>query len=371
MSTDGSTLYASTTEDAFAWDYDSSTRRVSNRRTLVTAMQGSDHSTRTLLLTSNGWLVVSRGSFSNIDFAAASLDTGHSQVRAFNLNNRTGTYQYSTDGVRLAWGVRNEVGIAEHPGSGGIWGVENSADQQTRMGVDIHEDNPAEELNFFGYLNGTTYPEQGSNFGYPWCFSAWDPSIMPENGNISVGTQYAIDATSDSHNQNKTDAYCAEQTQARLVFNAHMAPLDIKFNKTGRQAWITFHGSWDRTGPIGYKLSVVQFHENGEPVDPLTSKTAAKDIFWNVDTSRCPDNCFRPVAMAIDKQGRIFMSSDSSGEIYLISKSTAHANSSATTSSTPAESTNTAGSLVPPYSQWSYPLTVGAYLVPLALIAWL
>jgi hypothetical protein len=35
------------------------------------------------------------------------------------------------------------VGIAEHPVSGGIYSVENSADQITRMGVDVHQDNPA------------------------------------------------------------------------------------------------------------------------------------------------------------------------------------------------------------------------------------
>jgi glucose/arabinose dehydrogenase len=308
-------------------------------------------------------LAIARGSVSNIDFEAASLSSGHSQVRAFNLNNRTGAYDYTSDGLRLGWGLRNEVGLAEHPGSGGIWGVENSADQQTRMGVDIHQNNPAEELNFFGYLNGTEYAKEGTNFGYPWCFSAWNVSELPDNTNISVGTQYAIDATSDSNNENRTDAYCAEQTQASLVFQAHMAPLDIKFNDSGRQAWITFHGSWNRDNPIGYKLSVVDFHENGQPVDPLASTTAVTDIFSNKDLSRCPEQCFRPVGMAIDPQGRIFMSSDTSGEIYLISRESA--TSTTTGLSNPASSTSAANYLTPPYSQWSSPLTVGVCLVPI------
>jgi glucose/arabinose dehydrogenase len=332
-------------------------------------MRGSDHSTRTLLLSRQvpGMLVIARGSFSNIDFEAAIISSGHSQVRAFNLNNRTGPYDYTSDGLRLGWGLRNEVGLAEHPGSGGIYGVENSADQQTRMGVDIHEDNPAEELNFFGYLNGTKAVEQGTNFGYPWCYSAWDLDALPDNGNLSVGSQYAIDATSDSNNENRTDAYCADQTKGSLVFQAHTAPLDIKFNNTGRQAWITFHGSWNRDDPIGYKLSLVQFHENGLPIDPVTSKTAARDILWNRDLSRCPDNCFRPVAMAIDQHGRIFMSSDASGEIYLISRTSGSLDGSATTSTTGAMTTGAAGSLMPPYSQWSYPLTVATYLAPLVI----
>lgn len=38
-----------------------------------------------------------------------------------------------------------------------------------------------------------------------------------------------------------------------------MAPDDIKFNDSGNEAWVTFRGSWDRTDPVGYKLSVCCF----------------------------------------------------------------------------------------------------------------
>lgn len=43
--------------------------------------------------------------------------------------------------------------------------MENSADEITRQGVNIHQDNPGEEMNFLGYLNGTQYADQGRNFG--------------------------------------------------------------------------------------------------------------------------------------------------------------------------------------------------------------
>lgn len=345
-------------------------------------MEGSDHSTRTLLLSqaAPGMLVIARGSTSNLDFQTAELSSGLSQVKAFNLTNRTSAYDYTNDGLRLGWGLRNEVGIAEHPNSGGIYGVENSADQISRHGVDVHEDNPAEEMNFLGYLNGTEDTQQGSNFGYPWCFSAWGVGDLPDNGNLSVGSQFALDESSALNNENRTDEYCAAQTQARLVFQAHMAPLDIKFNDTGRSAWVTFHGSWDRTDPVGYKLSVVAFADNGEPVDDLTSMTAATDIFKNQDNSQCPENCMRPVAMAIDGQGRIFMSSDASGEIYLITReegtatpssasssstSGSSGSSTATSAGTSAAATsNAAACLQPPvYGQRAY--SVGAYVAPL------
>lgn len=57
------------------------------------------------------------------------------------------------------------MGVGEHPLTGGIYTVENSADEITRQGVNIHQDNPGEELNFLGYLNGTQYADQGRNFG--------------------------------------------------------------------------------------------------------------------------------------------------------------------------------------------------------------
>jgi hypothetical protein len=78
--------------------------------------------------------------------------------------------------------------------------------------------------------------------------------------------------------------------------------------------------SRDRTNPIGYKLSVVEF-ENGSPVAPSNSSTALIDIMANADNSKCPDSCFRPVGLAWDSKGRLFMSSDATGEIYVIVRS--------------------------------------------------
>lgn len=244
LSQDGKTLYASTPEAAYSWDYDPVASTVSNtNKTIITGMSNSDHTTRTLLISQkvNGMLLVSRGSTSNVDPEAAVLSSGHSQLRAFNLDNMTGQpYDYSTDGLRLGWGLRNSVGVVEHPTTGGIYSVENSVDQATRDGEDVHEDNPGEEMNFHGYLNGTEYAPQGSNYGYPYCFAAWDPSSVPMNGNLSVGTQFAI----GDQNITINDTYCAQRTPPRLTFQAHMAPLDIKFNNSGNDAWVTFHGSW-------------------------------------------------------------------------------------------------------------------------------
>ena len=206
-------------------------------------MNNDDHTTRTLLLSQkvDGILVISRGSTSNIDDKAKQLSTGHSQIKAFNLTNITSNgYDFTKDGLRLGWGLRNSVGLAEHPETGGIYSVENSVDELTRDGKNIHQNNPGEEMNFHGYLNGTKYAAQGSNYGYPNCFAAWLPGDIPENAKLSVGSQFAIGDQDNKIN----DTFCATLIPPRLTFQAHMAPLDIAFNNSAREAWVTFHGSW-------------------------------------------------------------------------------------------------------------------------------
>ena len=244
LSRDGKTIYASSSEAVYSWAYDPEDAATSGtKKTLVTGMFNTDHNTRTILLSqkADGLLLVSRGSTSNIDAKAEVLSSGHSQLKAFNLNNITDNgYDFTADGLRLGWGLRNSVGVAEHPDTGGIYSVENSVDEMTRDGKDVHQDNPGEEMNFHGYLNGTAYALQGSNYGYPNCFAAWMPDDLPQNANLTVGSQFAI----GDQNNTVNDTFCSLQTPPRLTFQAHMAPLDIQFNNSGSEAWVTFHGSW-------------------------------------------------------------------------------------------------------------------------------
>ncbi|KAF2199037.1 soluble quino protein glucose dehydrogenase [Delitschia confertaspora ATCC 74209] len=325
LSTDGKTLYASSSEAVYAYDYDSSgARNTSAGRVVVNGMKHGGHTSRTLLISRevDGLLLVSEGSEGNLDKAATDITTGHSQIKAFNMTNVTSVpYDYAKDGLRLGWGLRNSVGVAEEPLTGAIYSVENSADEITRSGQNIHQDNPGEELNFHGYLNGTESNKQGRNYGYPQCYAVWNASTIPNNVNLKVGMQFAIGEQETTTGETVNDTICQnERVAPRLTFAAHMAPLDIKFNPSGTMAWITFHGSWDRSEPIGYKLSVVNF-ANGSPTEPANSSQAAIDIMSNSDISKCPNSCFRPVGLAWDSKGRLFMSSDATGEIYLISKS--------------------------------------------------
>ncbi|KAL8719371.1 MAG: hypothetical protein Q9225_003628 [Loekoesia sp. 1 TL-2023] len=364
LSQDGKVLFASTPEAAYSWSYDASQSAASEtNQTLVTNMNTNDHTTRTLLISQkvDGMLVVNRGSTSNVDTEAAMLSSGHSQVKAFNIKNVSDSgHDFNADGLRLGWGLRNSVGLVEHPNTGGIYSVENSVDEIMRDGKDVHQDNPGEEMNFLGYLNGTEYEPQGSNYGYPYCFSAWVPDDLPQNDNIKVGTQFAM----GDQNSTINDTFCADRTAPRLTFQAHMAPLDIKFNNSAAEAWVTFHGSWDRTNPVGYKLSVIPF-ANGEPVPAPDNKTAAVDVLTNADNSKCPQNCFRPVGIAFDQQGRLFMSSDATGEIYVVVRDQAsQGNTGTSTSGAPTPTTSPSGTgRYTARSTWGFVLSLTVFSI--------
>lgn len=73
----------------------------------------------------------------------------------------------------------------------------------------------------------------------------------------------------------------------------------------------------NRSPPDGYRLSRIEFAD-GQPVEPADSQDAEIPIMWNPDNGVCPNSCFRPCGLAIDSESRIFMSSDTTGEIFLV-----------------------------------------------------
>lgn len=132
------------------------------------------------------------------------------------------------------------------------------------------------------------------------------------------------------------------------------------FDRNGTTAYITFHGSWDRSEPAGYVLSSVQFDGNtGAPIAQPDSNSATADVLSNADLSKCPDSCFRPVGLAWDAQGRLFMSSDSTGEIYVLQRSDMSATGGTETGTGTGTGSGT-GTLVTPTSSTSPNLAPGS-----------
>lgn len=154
-----------------------------------------------------------------MDMVAQQLSSGHSQIKAFDIGNLPSgrPYDYPSEGRLLGWGLRNSVGVAEHPVTGGIFSVENSADQLKRNGTDIHQDNPGEEMNYHGLLDDSM-KDHGGNYGYPDCFALWGTDI-PDQGNLTVGSQFVLNPT-DTLN----DTTCSEEyVSPRLTFQVRLS----------------------------------------------------------------------------------------------------------------------------------------------------
>lgn len=171
-----------------------------------------------------------------------------------------------------------------------------------------------EELNYHGPLplsSTTTNPLLGSNYGYPDCFGAWNTTALPSTPQIQVGTQFSATTS--------TDNVCKPMTAPRLCLPPHTAPLGIAFTPDGTAAYIALHGSWNRSPPDGYRVSKVVFDaKTGQPVEPATSLVGAVQVFGNKDLGKCPGGCVRPVEVRVDKGGRLFVSSDATGEVWVL-----------------------------------------------------
>ncbi|KAH9876246.1 hypothetical protein J1614_004125, partial [Plenodomus biglobosus] len=316
LSHDGKKLYASSATSVFTWDYNASTMRVSDESTtIITGMDSRGHVTRTLAIPPKhpDLLIVSHGSNDNFDYGSADMKTGRSCVKVFNTSAIPSEgYNYATGGYQMGYGLRNEVGLA-FDGNGMLWGVENSSDELHRtidgISVDIHADNPADELNYLGDPSR----ENVNWYGYPTCYTCSAPDAITDR-KFTVGDQFVLEP-----NATFSDDTCKERSvPPRLGFPAHSAPLDAKFDRSFMSMYIAMHGSWNRSPSVGYKVVEVPFARGQTgyaPRAPLNSTTGWRDIVWSPDVGRCSTTqCFRPVSIARDAYGRMYITSDSGAE---------------------------------------------------------
>ncbi|CAE6527728.1 unnamed protein product [Rhizoctonia solani] len=384
-------LYASTSDNVFRWEYDpSSVAVVGDPVTIASNMSNSDHTTRTLILQPQSgnasvsqYIIVTRGSDSNLDEGAADISSGRSQIRRFALNSSlpSGTGWAWNQGELLGWGLRNAVGIALSPDGEDLWEVENSSDNVFWRGVDVHQENPenpAEELNRIPLNNISSTPDAQKFYGYPWRYTAWDSSALTSSSfTFPTGSQFSIRNPPDTPD----DAWCsADQNNIKPVlsmqshsapldivfYNApssssegystaklyavntvlsmqsHSAPLDIVFynapssssegystaklyavnTEWDGDAFVSFHGSWNRQPATGYKVVRIPWN-NGTPVASTDSRNGYETVIGAPDLSRCPNGCIRPVGLVFDRLGRLFVSSDTTGEIFVVESSNA------------------------------------------------
>ena len=325
-------LLASSDRTVYAWPYTHGDRAsdLGQGQTLVfnmNAQAASDdlgaykgHWTRTLAVSPGDqrFLHISVGSRGNVDF-----DSYRSRIRRIDLNNTEVDSFDFREAEIFADGLRNEVGL-DFDSKGILWGVENGADRLVRndIGGDIHEDNPAEELNKFD--------EVGKFYGYPYCFSEYN---IPRFG-LGRGTQWAWPwyRTDYGSNWGKNDEWCRTRSQGpALAMQGHSAPLGMAFydyskydaakcNGTGTfppvadgDLFVGFHGSWNRDVPTGYKVVHIPFDgPGGMPIGEVN------DLLAHAGTGAKWPSGVRPVDVQFDQCGRLLVTDDGTQSIFTI-----------------------------------------------------
>jgi glucose/arabinose dehydrogenase len=298
-------LYASSATRVLRWPFATGTRAaLSGQEEVVTGIPSGGHATRTIIFDTEGRLYVSVGSAANVD-----SNSTRARIRRFTAAQVQAGNVAFTDGEVFADGLRNEVGL-RFDSQGRLWGVENGRDNLNRadLGGDIHTDNPAEELNLFA--------EAGRFYGYPYCFSEF---LLPSGVGMGPTTQWADPGFMNDGTH--SDAWCRDVNNVvppMLAMPAHVAPLDIVFYdgasfppEVGGDAFVSFHGSWNRQPAQGYEVVRVVF-ENGVPVryEPFFEFDSASDT-----SASWPH---RPVGLGVGPHGELFVSSDASGRIIAI-----------------------------------------------------
>ena len=192
----------------------------------------------------------------------------------------------------FASGVRNTVGFDWHPATREMWFTDNGRDN---LGDDV----PRDELN--------AAPKKGLHFGYPFCHQG-DVSD-PEFGKARP---------------------CSEFQAPARPLDAHVAAIGMRFY-TGKmfpaeyrnQIIVAEHGSWNRSIPQGYRLSLVKL--DGNKVVSYTRfaegwlrglKPAAAG-----GGAMVGDVWGRPADVLVMPDGALLVSDDKAGVVYRISYS--------------------------------------------------
>lgn len=298
-------LYASSETTVFRWPYTAGERgQLGTPETVISGLPAGGHPTRTLAFDAAGSLYVSVGSASNVD-----SDPSRARLLRYTAEQLEVGATFG-EGELFADGLRNEVGL-RFDDQGRLWGVENGLDNLVRedLGGDIHNDNPAEELNLFA--------EAGRAYGYPYC---WSEFLLPEGVGEGPGAQWAHPDFQDDGVHD--DAWCKDPDNVVppvLALPAHLAPLDLLFYQGAAfpsdyadDLFVGAHGSWNRDPAIGYSVLRVSIGTDGMPTGEVTPflQSSEADVAANWT--------HRPVALAVLSNGVLLVTSDASDQVIAI-----------------------------------------------------
>ena len=193
----------------------------------------------------------------------------------------------------FAKGIRNAVFLAIHPVTGKIWATEMGRDL---LGDDI----PPDEINIISSPSTSSGQNSVPNFGWPICYGK----------NIH-------DAVFDKNIYIRNPCMEPFEIGSHIDLQAHSAPLGLAFfpeegwpEEYWRNLLVAYHGSWNRTVPTGYKIVRFKLDAQGKvlsgPEDFMTGWLTTEGALG------------RPVDILIEPGGKIYISDDKAGVVYLV-----------------------------------------------------
>jgi glucose/arabinose dehydrogenase len=177
-----------------------------------------------------------------------------------------------------ATGIRNSAGFLWHPGTQELWFTDNGRDW-------LGDNSPPDELNYA--------PTPGLNFGFPYM----DASIPDPEFEAKQPPQLSLQPPVQE-------------------LGPHVAALGMRFY-TGRmfppeyqgRIFIAEHGSWNRTVPIGYRVTWVRLEGN---------QATGYEVFAEGWLLKNGKSWGRPVDVLVAPDGALLVSDDQAGAIYRI-----------------------------------------------------
>jgi len=197
---------------------------------------------------------------------------------------RADLLSYDPDGKNekiFATGLRNCAGLTIQPETGRPWCVVNERD-------DLGDNTP------FEYA---TQVKDNGFYGWPW---------------------YYIGSNEDPRHKGERPDLKGQAMIPDVLMQAHSAPLQIVFYEGNNfpanykgSAFVTLHGSWNRSQRTGYKVVRLPFDGTGRPTgeyeDFMTGMVISDKQVWG-----------RPVGLVVTHDGSLLVTEDGNGTIWRI-----------------------------------------------------
>ncbi len=277
MAFNGGYFYIANTDSVVRFSYKSGqTKAIGIAEKVVELTRGgyNQHWTRNIIFSPDGKkLYVSIGSETN---ASVETDPRRAAISVFDPNGKNHRI--------FASGLRNPIGLAWNPNSGELWTAVNERDG---LGDDLVPD----------YV---TSVKDGGFYGFPFSYIGQNEEPRRKGENPKLVKEAII-----------PDVLVASHSAALGIafYNGKMFPKEFKGD-----AFVAFHGSWNREKLTGYKVVRIKF-KNGKLVDNSYEDFVSG---WLPDENS-NEVWGRPVGLLVLGDGSLLICDDGGKKIWRVS----------------------------------------------------